>query len=102
MTLSTIAGGVNPTSMVGGISRSGTSLRTFIQAAVGAKEPMPSVSKKLTTAPSSNASGRGTARSASAARVRTNVKSRIARPSGTRSAISIGYPPACLVPADGS
>ena len=38
--------------MVGGISRSGTSLRNLSQAVVGANEPMPSVSKKLTTAPS--------------------------------------------------
>ena len=51
MTLSAMAGGVSPTSMVGGISRSGTMRRNFNHAVVGANEPMPSVSKKLTTRP---------------------------------------------------
>ena len=46
--------------MVGGISRSGTSCRNFSQAVVGANEPIPSVSKKLTTAPSRIASSFGT------------------------------------------
>ena len=59
MTLSVIAGGVRPTSMVGGIRRSGTSRRNFSHAVVGAKEPMPRVSKKLTTAPSRIASNSG-------------------------------------------
>ena len=47
---------VRPTSMVCGIRRSGTSLRNLNQAVVGANEPIPSVSKKLVTAPSSIAS----------------------------------------------
>jgi len=41
------------------MSRSGVILRNFIQAMVGAKEPMPSVSKKFVTAPSTTASGLG-------------------------------------------
>ena len=49
-----IAGGVWPTSMVGGISRSGTSLRNLNHAIVGANEPIPRVSKKLVIAPSSD------------------------------------------------
>ena len=40
-----------PASIVIGISRSGTSLRNFIHAMVGAKDPIPKVSKKLVTAP---------------------------------------------------
>ena len=68
MMLWTIACGVSPTSRVGGISRSGTIRRSFIQAVVGAKQPIPSVSKKLTTAPSTSASAVGVARFASAAR----------------------------------
>jgi len=70
MTLSAIAGGVSPTSIVGGISRSGTMRRNFSHAVVGANEPIPRVSKKLTTAPSRIASTFGAARSAMAARAR--------------------------------
>jgi len=50
---------VSPTTIVGGISRSGTSFLNLSQAVVGAKEPMPSVSKKLTTAPTPIASALG-------------------------------------------
>ena len=46
MMLSAIAGGVSPAIRVGGISRSGTSLRNLSHAVVVANEPMPSVSKK--------------------------------------------------------
>ena len=60
-------GGVSPTSIVGGM-RSGTSLRNFSQAVVGANEPMPSVSKKLTIAPSPIASSVGRAPLATASR----------------------------------
>ena len=48
---SAIDGGVSPVSIVWGISRSGTKPRNFSHAAVGAKEPIPSVSKKFTMAP---------------------------------------------------
>jgi hypothetical protein len=54
--------------MVHGIRRSGTSRRNLNQAIVGAKEPTPSVSKKLVIAPSAIASSIGTARRAAAAR----------------------------------
>ena len=54
-------GGVSPTSMVCGISRSGTSRRNLSHAVVGANEPIPSVSKKLTIAPTAIASRLGTA-----------------------------------------
>src|SRR5215210_1780413 len=100
MMLSTITGGVRPTSIVGGIRRSGTIRRNLNQAAVGANEPMPSVSKNATTAPSPIASRLGAMRSAIAAFVRTSEKARMARTSGTRSAFSMaalmdgdaGYP----------
>ena len=71
---SAIDGGVSPTSIVCGISRSGTSLRNLSQAVVGANEPIPSVSKKLTIAPTTIASRLGTARAAIAARIRTNAE----------------------------
>src|SRR5258708_23150600 len=86
---STTAPAVRQTRMVGGISRSGTSLRNFSQAVVGANEPMPSVSKKLTTAPSPSVSRVGHARPAIAALTSTIVKTSVARPIGIRSAISI-------------
>lgn len=54
-----IDGGVWPTSMVHGISRSATILRNLNHAIVGAKDPMPSVSKKLVTAPKRMASAFG-------------------------------------------
>jgi hypothetical protein len=76
--------------MVGGISRSGTRRRNFSQAVVGANEPMPRVSKKLTIAPRTTDSSVGAARAAMAARTRKKVKNAMARPSGTRSATSIG------------
>ena len=94
MMLSTITGGVKPTSIVVGISRSGTILRNLNQAAVGANEPMPSVSKKATTAPRPIASTFGLARFWSADRMSTKVKSRLVRTRGMRRAISIAYPSA--------
>ena len=45
--------------IVGGIARSPTSRRKRNHAIVGANEPMPSVSKKLVTAPSNNVSPDG-------------------------------------------
>ena len=48
-----------PTSIVAGIRRSGTSLRNLNQAMVGANDPIPRVSKKLVTAPSSRPSAFG-------------------------------------------
>ena len=59
---SAIDGGVSPTSIVGGISRSGTSRRNLSHAAVGANDPIPSVSKKLTIAPRMSVSAVGSAR----------------------------------------
>src|SRR5215210_7242711 len=81
-----------PTSMVGGISRSGTSLRTLNQAMVVANEPMPSVSKKFVIAPITRDSALGRARLATTARSSMIVKASIARPSGTKSAISMATP----------
>ena len=71
--LSTIAGGVRPAIIVGGISRSGTISRNFIHAVFCANELMPSVSKKLTTTPRASASRLGDARAAIAARPRTTA-----------------------------
>ena len=62
MMLSAIAGGVRPTNRVGGISRSGTMRRNLNQAVVVANEPMPSVSRKFTTAPRARASAPGATR----------------------------------------
>ena len=67
---SVIAGGVRPAIRVGGISRSGTSLRNLSHVVVVAKLPMPSVSKKLTTAPRPMASRVGQALRAITARRR--------------------------------
>ena len=67
MMLWAVAPGVRPTRSVGGISRSGTMCRNLNQAVVGANEPMPSVSRKLTIAPSAIASGLGPTRFAIAA-----------------------------------
>ena len=90
---SAIDGGVRPTSIVCGISRSGTSRRKLSQAAVGANEPMPSVSKKLTMAPANIASMFGFARCSSAERNRTTTNTRIARASGTSNAINMPASP---------
>jgi len=81
-----------PTSIVCGISRSGTSLRNLNQAVVGAKEPMPSVSKKLVSAPSTRLSPVGRAAARKAARPRIIANAAIARPSGIKSAISMAAP----------
>src|SRR5918995_5287643 len=78
--------------MVGGISRSGTSFRNLNQAMVGAKEPIPSVSKKLVIAPRTTASGLGGACCAIAAFKRMKMKASVARMSGTSRATSIASP----------
>ncbi len=51
-----IVGRVQATIRVQGIRRSGMRTLTFSQAMVGAKEPIPRVSKKFTTAPTAVAS----------------------------------------------
>src|SRR3954466_13201759 len=66
--LSARDGGVRPQNMVCGISRSGTMRRNLNQAVVGANEPMPSVSRKFTTAPRARASAPGATRLARGAR----------------------------------
>ena len=59
-------GKVCPTSIVQGMSRSGTRLRSLSHAMVGANDPIPSVSKKLVTAPRTITSTRGHAARATA------------------------------------
>ena len=94
MMLSAIAGGVSPTSMVGGISRSGTMRRNLNQAVVGANDAdAERVEEADDRSDQRSASKFGTVRLAIAERARMSANSRIARLSGTRSAINISVSP---------
>jgi hypothetical protein len=63
-------------------------------AVVGAKLPIPSVSKKLTTAPTARLSRLGTARFATADFMSTIVNIKVARTIGTSKAMSMTAPQA--------
>lgn len=82
ITASVMAAAARPTLRVPGMRSSGTMRRNLKMAVVGAKDPMPKVSKKAVTNPTTISSGRGQRRSGvrGAARTPPTMKATVAAP----------------------